>query len=150
MKVIFLKDVPNVARAGEAKEVSDGYASNYLLPKKLAVRASADVQGKFEAQKRAEDRKLAEQEAEAQALADKIKGKVFTIAGKTGGGERLYGAVTAADIAAELSKATGTDIDKRKVELAEPIRKLGTYDVGVKLYHEIAPTVKVKVVALEG
>ena len=75
MKVIFLKDVPNVARAGEAKEVSDGYASNYLMPKKLAVRAQPDMQQKFEAQQRAEAKRLAEAGAEMQALAEKLKSK---------------------------------------------------------------------------
>jgi large subunit ribosomal protein L9 len=150
VRVIFLKDVPNVGRAGEAKEVSDGYATNFLLPKKLAVKASPDMQGKYEAQKRAEARKLAAVEAEAQALADKIKGKTFTLSAKTGGGERLYGAITAADVAAELSKAAGTPIDKRKVELPESLRKIGTYEVTVKLHAGIAPTVKVKVVPQEG
>jgi large subunit ribosomal protein L9 len=150
VRVIFLKEVPNVGREGEAKEVSDGYATNFLLPKKLAVKASPDMQSKYEAQKRAEAKKLAVAEAEAQALADKIKGKTFTLSGKTGGGERLYGAITAADVAAVLSKAAGATIDKRKVELPEAIRKLGTYDVTVKLYAGIAPTVKVKVIPQEG
>ncbi len=150
MKVLFLKDVINVARAGEIKEVSDGYASNFLLPKKLAERASTDVQNRFESQKRAEVKRAAEQEAEMQALAAKMNGKVFTLKAKTGGGEKLYGSITNADIAAEISKAIGVDIDKRKVELPEAIRALGTYDVGIKLFKDITPKVKVKVVSLEG
>ncbi len=149
MKVLFLKDVPNVAREGEIKEVNDGYATNFLLPKKLAVRATASVQNQFEAQKRAEERRLAEQESEARALASKINGKTFIVKAKTGGGERLYGAITAADIAAELSRDAGAEIDRRKIELPESIRKLGAYEVTIKLYRDINPRVTVKVVAQE-
>ena len=150
MKVLFLQDVTNVARAGEIKEVSDGYATNYLLPKKLAQRASADVQNKYESQKRSEARRAAEQEAEMKALAARLSGRVFTLKAKTGGGEKLYGSITTADIAQEISKATGMEIDKRKVELPEAIRALGTYEVGIKLFKDITPKVKVKVVSLEG
>ena len=146
MKVLFLKDVTNVARAGEIKEVSDGYATNFLLPKKLAERASADVQNRFESQKKAEAKRAAQQEAEMQALAAKISGRVFTLKAKTGGGEKLYGSITNADIAQEISRVVGEDIDKRKVELTDAIRALGTYEVPVKLYKDITPKAKVKVV----
>jgi hypothetical protein len=83
MKVLFLKDVANVARAGEIKEVADGYATNFLLPKKMAQRASADVQNSFEAHKKAEAKRAAEERAEMQALADKISGRVFNLKAKT-------------------------------------------------------------------
>lgn len=146
MKVLFLKDVPNVARAGEIKEVSDGYATNCLLPKKLAERATTDVQNRFEAQKRAEAKRIAEQEAEMKALAAKISGRVFTIVAKTGGGEKLYGSITNADIATTVSQAINIEIDKRKVELSDAIRTLGTYDVGIKLYKNINPKIKIKIV----
>lgn len=146
MKVLFLKDVPNVAHAGEIKEVSDGYATNFLLPKKLGERATADVQNRFESQKRAEAKRVAEQEAEMKALAAKITGRVFTITAKTGGGEKLYGSITNADVAVVVSQTLGTEIDKRKVELPEAIRALGTYDVSVKLYKNICPQIKVKIV----
>ncbi len=146
MKVLFLKDVTNVARAGEIKEVADGYATNFLLPKKLAQRASADVQNSFESHKKAEAKRAAEERAEMQALADKISGRLFTLKAKTGGGEKLYGSITSADVAAEISQAIGLDIDKRKVELSEAIRALGTYEVSIKLYKDITPVVKVKIV----
>ncbi|MCL2150551.1 MAG: 50S ribosomal protein L9 [Dehalococcoidia bacterium] len=146
MKVLFLKDVSNVAHAGEIKEVSDGYATNYLLPKKLAQRASADVQNRFEAQRRSEAKRVAEQAAEMKALADKISGRVFTLAAKTGGGEKLYGSVTNADIAAEVSRTIGVEIDKRKIEMTEVIRALGSYDVSIKLYKNLSPRIKVKIV----
>ena len=146
MKVLFLKDVANVAHAGEIKEVSDGYAMNFLLPKGLAQRASADVQSRFESQKKAQARRAAEQEAEIRALAAKLAGRVFTLKAKTGGGEKLYGSVTNADIAAEISRVIGEDIDKRKVELPDAIRSLGTYEIAIKLHRDVAPRVKVKVV----
>ncbi len=149
MKVLFLKDVPNVARAGDIKEVSDGYATNFLLPKKLAERATADVQNRFESQKKAEAKRQAEVEGEMKALAAKLSGRVFTLKAKTGGGEKLYGSITNADIAQEISRVLGEEIDKRKVELTEAIRALGTYEVPVKLYKDITPKVKVKVVAGE-
>ena len=146
MKVLFLKDVKDVARTGEIKEVSDGYATNFLLPKKLAERATTDVQNRFESQKRATAKRAAEQEAEIKALAAKISGHVFTIAAKTGGGDKLYGSITNTDIAAEVSKILGLEIDKRKVELPETIRTLGTYDINVKLSKDIHPQIKVKIV----
>jgi large subunit ribosomal protein L9 len=146
MKVLFLKDVPNVASAGEIKEVSEGYATNFLLPKKLAERASVDVQNRFESQKRAEVKRAAEEEAKMKALAAKISGRVFTITAKTGGGEKLYGSITNADVAAQVSQVLGIEIDKRKVEMSEAIRALGTYDASVKLYKDISPKIKVKIV----
>jgi large subunit ribosomal protein L9 len=146
MKVLFLKDVANVASAGEIKEVSDGYAVNFLLPKKLAERASTDVQNRFDSQKKAEVRRLAEQEAAMQALAAKISGRVFTLKAKTGGGDKLYGSITNSDIAAEISSAVGQEIDKRKVEMADAIRSLGAYEVSIRLSRDITPKVKVRVV----
>jgi large subunit ribosomal protein L9 len=150
VKVLFLKDVPNVARAGEIKEVTDGYAMNFLLPKSMAKRASPDVQNQFESQKKAEAKRLATQEAEMQALAAKLTGRVFIIKAKTGGGEKIYGSITNADIATEISRVIGLEIDKRKVGLPDAIRTLGTYDVPVKLYKDIAPKVKVKIVGMDG
>ena len=149
MKVLFLQDVPNVARAGEIKQVSDGYAMNFLLPKKLAERASADVQKRFETQKRADAKRAAEQEAEMKLLSARLNGKVFTLKAKTGGGEKLYGSITNTDIAAEISKSIGINIDKRKVELPESIHSLGVYDVSIKLNKDCVPRIKVKVTSLE-
>ena len=146
MKVLFLKDVPNVAQAGEIKEVSDGHATNYLLPKKLAERATTDVQSRFDAQTKAKAKRIAEQEAEMKALADKISGRVFTMTAKTGGGEKLYGSITNADIAIVVSQALGLEMDKRKIELPETIRSLGTYDISIKLHKNITPRIKVKIV----
>ena len=145
MKVIFLKDVPNVAKAGEAKEVNDGYARNFLIPKKLAALAQGDVQQHFEAEQRAIARRQAQAAAEIEALAKKIEGKTVTIKSKVGAKDQLYGSITNTDVAEALSKLIGSEIDKRKVELAEPIRHTGTFDALVRLNGELAPGIKVKI-----
>ena len=145
MKVIFLKDVPNVAKAGEAKEVNDGYARNFLIPKKLAALAQGDVQQHFEAEQRAIARRQAQAEAEMEALAKKIEGKIVTLKSKVGAKDQLYGSITNADVAEALSKLIGSEIDKRKLELAEPIRHTGTFDAVVRLTGELTPGIKVKI-----
>jgi large subunit ribosomal protein L9 len=145
MKVLFLKDVPNVAHAGEIKEVSDGYARNFLIPLKNAVAATPDVQRQYEARQRAEKKQLAEQDASLRKLAGQLEGKTVPIKAKTGGGTKLYGSITSADIAAGLLKVTGIDIDKRKIEMPDGIRQLGTYEVGIKLGRDVTPKIKVEV-----
>jgi large subunit ribosomal protein L9 len=150
MRVIFYKDVPNVARAGELKEVNDGYARNYLIPKKLAAMATDDVQHHYEAEQRANARRQAQAEAEMQALAKTIEGKTVELKGKVGAKDQLYGSITNADVAAGLSSLLGSEIDKRKVELAEPIRRTGEYEAVVRLSGELTPKIKVKVSGEEG
>jgi large subunit ribosomal protein L9 len=149
MKVIFLKDVPNVAKAGEAKEVNDGYARNFLIPKKLAALAKGDVQQHFEAEQRANARREAKAEAEMEALAKKIEAKIVILQGKVGAKDQLYGSITNSDVADALSKLIGTEIDKRKVELAEPIRHTGTFDAVVRLSGELTPAIKVTITGEE-
>src|SRR3972149_9441661 len=102
MKVIFIEDVPNVAKAGEAKEVADGYARNFLLPKKRAVVASPAELKKLEDLHKAEDRRQVRSEQEAKALAERLGGMTLVFKRRTGGKERLYGSVTSEDIAHEL------------------------------------------------
>ncbi len=145
MKVLFLKDVPNVARSGEIKEVADGYARNFLIPLKNAVAATPDVQRQYEARQRAEKKQVAEQEAGLRKLAGQLEGKIVSIKAKTGGGTKLYGSVTSADIAAGLLAVTGIDIDKRKIELPDGIRQLGMYEAAIKLGRDITPRIKIKV-----
>jgi len=149
MKVIFFKDVPNVANAGEMKEVNDGYARNFLIPKKLAALAQPGIQQHFEAGKRAVARRQAQAGAEIEALAKQIEGKTVALKGKVGIKDQLYGSITNTDIADELSKLLGTEIDKRKVELAEPIRHTGTFEAVVRLSGELTPRIKVKVTGEE-
>ncbi len=149
MKVIFLEDVPKVAKAGESKVVADGYARNYLLPHKLVVIANSSASNVVEAQIKARDRREAKAETEMAELAKQIDGKEFVIKAKSGGKEKLYGSITGEDIALEISVATGKEIDKRKVELGEPIHQLGTYHVPIRLGKNIVPTIKVTVVPIE-
>lgn len=140
MKVIFLEDLPNVARAGDVKEVADGYARNYLLPKRLAMVAEAGAVANITAVHRRE--KLAAQLAE---LADKLNGLEISFKAKVGAKDRLYGAITAADIASELNRIAGVDIDKRKIALDKSIHQLGSYEVAIRLAKDLVPTIKVSV-----
>ena len=149
MKVIFLKDVPGIARAGETKEVADGYARNFLLPKKLAALVSSQTTSQLEAQRRSQVRKQEQAEAELAKMASQLEGKEVILKAKAGAKERLYGRITSADIAAELEKVTGLAMDKRKIELDEPIRKLGSFDVAIRLAKDVVPKIKVTVVAEE-
>ncbi len=148
MKVIFRDDVPNVAKAGQTKEVADGYARNFLLPRKLAVLDNSAGARAVEAQIRARARVQAQTEAEMAELAKMLEGKEITIKAKAGEQERLYGSVTAMDIAAELEKG-GLVVDKKKVELDEPIHQLGSYEVTIRLTKDLAPKIKLTVVAEE-
>jgi large subunit ribosomal protein L9 len=144
MKVIFLEDVPNVAKAGEIKEVADGYGRNYLLPKKLALiskpGAVAAVKAQIEAKAEVE---------KAKKLAAEIEGKEITFQVKMGVKDRMHGSITAANIATELQNVIGQPIDKRKIELAEPIKQLGTFDIAIKIFKDIEPKLKVIVVKKE-
>lgn len=146
MKVIFLKDVPNVAIAGEIKEVASGYARNYLIPQKLALLADSQAISVVEKQRRLKAKERAESEAEFLELARQLDGKEVIIEARVGAKEHLYGSITNADIAAALESSSGLVIDKRKIELAEPIRRLGSYEVLVKLAKDIIPRIKITVV----
>jgi large subunit ribosomal protein L9 len=142
MKVIFLQDVPNVAQAGQVKEVADGYARNYLIPRKLAALAQAQAVSQIEARTKKAEVRLT---AEMKGLASQIEGKEVSLKAKAGAKDKLYGSITSADIAAELQNVTGLEIDKRKIELEEPIRQLGSYEIALKLGKDIAPKIKVTV-----
>ncbi len=146
MKVVFLEDVPNVARSGEIKEVADGYARNLLIPKKLALIANSAAIKLAEARCRVKARQQAETEAELQELAKQIDGKEITLKARAGSNERLYGSITSADIAAELEKSAGVVVDKRKIDIEEHIHQLGSYEITVKLGRDITPKVKVNVI----
>jgi len=145
MKVIFTEDVPNVAKSGQMKDVADGYARNYLIPRKLAVFANAGTVKAMAAQMEARIKADAQAELEMKDLGESLHGKEIFIEAKSGGKERLYGSVTSADIAAELEKATGLEVDKRKIKLLEAIHQLGTYDVEIRLSKDVTPKIKVTV-----
>jgi large subunit ribosomal protein L9 len=141
MRVIFLQDVPNVAKAGEIKEVADGYGRNFLIPKKLALLANPQAISQTETRDKIKTRI----NAELMELASQLEGKEVSLKAKAGAKDRLYGSITSADIAAELNNTTGLDIDKRKIELDEPIRQLGSYEVAIRLAGDIVPKIKVTV-----
>gem|GEM_PF-17562 len=147
MKVIFLADVQNVARAGQTKEVSDGYARNFLFPKKLAVLANSQAAAAVEAHLKKLVKQRAVEEAEMAEVAKKISGMEITLKAKVGENEKLYGSITGADIAEALSKAAGCEIDKRNIVLAEPIKQAGTCDVTVRFTHDISAVIKVNVMS---
>jgi large subunit ribosomal protein L9 len=147
VKVIFIEDVPEVALAGETRNVADGYGRNYLLPKKLAVLADSSASNILESQMKKVLVKRAQAAAEMAEIASKIDGTEITIKARVGESERLYGSVTAADISASLNESTGQVVDKRKIVLEEPIRQLGSHDVIVAFTHDITASIKVIVEA---
>jgi len=146
MKVIFLQDVPNVAQAGQVKEVADGYARNYLIPRKLAALAQPQAVSQIETRAKKMEVRLT---TEMKDLASHIEGKEVSLKAKAGAKDKLYGSITSADIAAELQNVTGLEIDKRKIELEEPIRQLGSYEIALKLGKDITPKIKVTVIEEE-
>ncbi|MFC2012768.1 50S ribosomal protein L9 [Chloroflexota bacterium] len=149
MRVVFLQDVTSVANAGDIKAVADGYARNFLIPRKLAIIADSSAMSKAEEQIRKREKEQAKQQEGMVALAAQIEALEITVKARCGEQGRLYGAVTSADIAAEVQSSAGLDIDKRKIELAEPIHELGSYEVAVKLARDIVPKIKITVVAEE-
>ncbi len=147
MKVILLQEVTGIGGPGTVKDVADGYARNYLLPRKLATAATAGALKQFEQLQASEERKQAQADAQAAALAARLQGQEVVFRVRAGEEGRLYGSVTNSDIAALLSKQTGEDVDRRRVQLADPIHTLGTFEVPVRLSANHSPVVKVIVEA---
>jgi large subunit ribosomal protein L9 len=147
VKVIFIEDVPKVARAGQSREVADGYARNFLFPRKLAVLANSQAAAAIETHLKKIVKQRTIEEAEMAEVAKQISGVAITLKAKVGESDKLYGSVTGADIADELTKVVSREIDKRKIDLAEPIRQVGVYDVTVRFTHEITAVVVVTVMS---
>lgn len=145
MEVLLLKDIKRLGRAGEVRKVADGYARNYLIPRGLAVAATPGAIKRQEVQKAIEEQRDERVRSDATAFAEHLAGVKLTFKVKAGEKGRLYGSVTAADIAAELEKKTGFPIDKRKVAIEEPIRLLGEHKVPLKLVAGLTPEVTVVV-----
>jgi len=145
MKVIFLQDVPNMARAGEIKEVANGYGRNYLIPRKLALLANSESINTLAVKLEVQVHSQAQTESELVEMANQLEGREFFLEARSGGKDRLYGSITAADIADELENVTGLVVDKRKIELEESIRQTGSYEVDVRLAKDIVPKIKVTV-----
>ncbi|MBQ8388335.1 MAG: 50S ribosomal protein L9 [Clostridia bacterium] len=145
MKVVLLADVKSVGKKDEIKEVSDGYARNFLFPKKLAKEANNQAVNEIKAKEASRQHKIEVERAEAKATAEKLEKSSLKIVAPAGADGRLYGSVTTKDIAERLEKELGIVIDKRKITLDEPIKSHGTYTAEVKLYAEISGKVHIKV-----
>ncbi|MFC1906412.1 50S ribosomal protein L9 [Chloroflexota bacterium] len=148
MKVVFIQDVSNVARAGDIKEVASGYGRNFLIPQKLALLASSPAVSAIEAQRKISTRNQQQTEAEVVELANQLDGREVILKAQVGVKDRLYGSITNADIATELESATGLVIDKKKIDLVKPIHQLGNYEVTIRLAKDVIP--KIKVIVTEG
>lgn len=146
MKVILLQDIKGKGKKGQCIEASDGYARNYLLPRKLAVEANADNLNTMRMNDKAAAEKAAKERAEAMEISKKLKELTVTVTAKGGGAGRLFGSVTSAEIAESLKNQHGIALDKRKIVLDDPIKNTGTYTVKCKLGYEITGEVTVKIV----
>ncbi|MFD2616551.1 50S ribosomal protein L9 [Terrilactibacillus laevilacticus] len=144
MKVIFLKTVKGKGTEGEVKEVSEGYARNYLLPRKVAVEANASNLKQLELKKKGKEKRAENEKQEAVQLKEKIEKLTVELTAKAGEGGRLFGSITSKQIAQQLKKKN-IEVDKRKIELDEPIRSLGFTDVPVKLHSDVTAKVKVHI-----
>jgi large subunit ribosomal protein L9 len=149
MKVIFLQDVPSVASAGDVKTVANGYARNFLFPKKLAALATPAELKKLESRLQADARRQAGLEQEAEALAQVLGNLTIALKVRAGAKDRIYGSVTTAAIAKEIKRLTGHAIDKHDIELEEPIRELGSHQVPIRLTKNVTANVSVLVEAKE-
>lgn len=145
MKVIFLQDVKGQGKKGEIKDLSEGYVRNFLLPKNLVKIASEGNVKTLDMQQASEAKRKEQEKQNAIALGKKLEELTLQIKAKSGEGGKLFGAITTKQIADALA-AKGTKIDKRKIELDEPIRTLGVTQVAVKLHHDVKATLKVQVV----
>jgi large subunit ribosomal protein L9 len=147
LKVAFLKDLANTAKAGDIKEVSDGYARNFLIPRNIAIPASIGITSNIENQVKVHADRDTRLDAELIKSSKEIDGNEVTLEAKAGAKDRLYGRITSSDIAKAIKDSTGFDIDKRKIVLSEPIRQLGNYRATLKLAKDITANIKVIVKA---
>ncbi len=145
MKIVLRKDVEKLGEAGTVKTVSDGYARNYLIPQGMAVLATPGELKVVAENQKVKDRKIARQEAELQHLADSIQGTKLTFEARAGQEGRLFGSVTSAEIAEQLSEVVGAEIDRRKVLLSDPIRSSGDHSVVIHLVGKLRPEITVTV-----
>ncbi len=148
MEVILREHVENLGQRGDVVKVASGYARNYLLPRKLALTVTDGNRKQIDRERKVADMREAEERQGAEGIAARLAGVEIVIARRVGGTEALYGSVTSADIAESLA-AQGFDIERRKIQLADPIKQLGEFQVPVRLHREVTANVKV-VVAKEG
>ena len=145
MKVILLQDVKGKGKKGQMIEVSDGYARNYMLPRKIAVEATTDAVNTMRMNDKAAAERAAKERAEALEISKKLRDMILVVTAKGGGAGRVFGSVTNQEIADALKQQTGIALDKRKIVIAEPIKSIGTYTVTCKLGYEISAPLTVKI-----
>lgn len=145
MKVVLLQDVKGSGKKGELVEVSDGYARNFLLPRKLAKEANAQAMNELKNAENSRQFKIETDKANANSAKAKLEDKIIKITAKAGKNNKLFGSVTAKEISAEIKKQLGIDVDKRKITLDTDIKAFGTYNCEVKLYQGIIANLKVQV-----
>ena len=145
MKVILLQDVKGKGKKGQMLEISDGYARNFLLPRKLAIEATADAMNTKKMNDKAAAEKEAKERAEALEISKQLRDTVLTVTAKGGGAGRLFGSVTNQEIADSLKAKTGIALDKRKIVITDAIKSVGTYTVQCKLGYEIVAPLTVKI-----
>lgn len=148
MQIILTQDVKALGKKGEMVNVNDGYARNFILPKKLGLEANAKNLNDLKLQKAAEEKRQKELLEEAQALGKELESKTLEVRIKTGEGGRTFGSISSKEIAQELKKQYGLDIDKKKLQVNDPIKTLGTHTVPVKLHPQVTAELKVKVAEL--
>ncbi|HOQ09987.1 MAG TPA: 50S ribosomal protein L9 [Syntrophomonadaceae bacterium] len=149
MKVIFLQDVKGQGKKGEIKEVADGYARNYLIPKGLAVEATKARLKEMQEQQEKQRKTQEKEKTEAVKIQQVLHGQSVTIKARTGGGDKLFGAVTAKEIAETIEKQFKVTIDRKKIELTEPIKHLGEYAIKIKIYPSVQADMQVIVTAAD-
>ena len=147
MKVILLDNIKGVGKKDEIINASDGYARNYLLPKKLAVEANAENMSKLNNKKEAASYKKDVEKQKAEELAQKLKGILLKIKVKAGENGKIFGGVTAKEISDNLKSQYNFDVDKKKIELKETIKTLGTFEVSVKLFEGVVASIKIDVIS---
>lgn len=145
MKVILLQDVKSLGKKGDVVEVNDGYARNFVLPKKLGIEANGKNMNDLKLQKANADKIAKEKLEDAKAFAENMKEDIIVVSIKGGEGGKCFGSVSSKEIAEEYKKQFGKEIDKKKIILSDPIRAFGTFEVGVKLHPSVTGTLRVKV-----
>jgi len=145
MKVLFKKDVPDVAKAGQLKDVADGYARNFLIPRGLAVAATSGALKQVADLRAVAARHAAEEEQDARSLKQRLEAQPIVIEAKAGSQGRLYGSITTADVATAIQKQIDASVDRKDLEISEPVRQVGTYQVTARVHRAVTANVTIEV-----
>jgi large subunit ribosomal protein L9 len=147
MKIVLRDDVDKLGQKGDVVDVADGYARNYLVPRGLAIKAESGVVRQAEAMRRNRSAREQRDREAAQTLADRLTGATLSVRARSGEGGKLFGSITAADIATALQEQLGIEIDRRRLGLDEPLKELGTVELPIRLHADVVATLRVDVVA---